>query len=97
MWEIYWVTAPKKLVTMSRKKILIHRYETEGLQELAKYRGAKGERFVWVSVADINHNGRDEIYVTSQKKLECFQKKALFFCVGVGTASNFPYWLKDID
>jgi hypothetical protein len=69
----------KELVGMSRKKILVYRYEAEGLQELAKYHGAKGDRFVWVSVADINQNGRDEIFVTSQKKLSVSKIKLSSF------------------
>jgi hypothetical protein len=86
----------KELVTMSRKKILVHRYETEGLQELAKYRGAKGERFVWVSVADINQNGRDEIYVTSQKKLSASKRKLSSFVLEWDGKQLSPV-LKDID
>jgi hypothetical protein len=86
----------KELVTMSRKKILVHRYEAEGLQELAKYRGAKGERFIWVSVADINHNGRDEIFVTSQKKLGASKRKLSSFVLEWDGKQLSPV-LKDID
>lgn len=86
----------KELVTMSRKKILVHRYETEGLQELAKYRGAKGERFVWVSVADINQNGRDEIFVTSQKKLSVSERKLSSFVLE-WDGKQFSVLAKDID
>ena len=86
----------KELVTMSRKKILVHRYETEGLQELAKYRGAKGERFVWVSVADINQNGRDEIFVTSQQKLSASKRKLSSFVLE-WDGKQFSVLLKDID
>jgi hypothetical protein len=86
----------KELVTMSRKKILIHRYETEGLQELAKYRGAKGERFVWASVADINQNGRDEIFVTSQQKLSVSKRKLSSFVLE-WDGKQLSVLLKDID
>jgi hypothetical protein len=86
----------KELVTMSRKKILVHRYEAEGLQELAKYRGAKDERFVWVSVADINQNGRDEIFVTSQKKLSASKRKLSSFVLE-WDGKQFSPVLKDID
>jgi hypothetical protein len=85
-----------ELVTMSRKKILVHRYEAEGLQELAKYRGAKDERFVWVSVADINQNGRDEIFVTSQKKLSVSKRKVSSFVLE-WDGKQFSPVLKDIN
>ena len=90
----------KELVTMSRKKILVHRYEAQGLQELAKYRGAKRERFVWVSVADINRNGRDEIFVTSQKKLSASKRKLSSFVLEWDgkqfyvLAKNIDYYLR---
>ncbi len=90
------MTGSKELVTMSRKKILIHRYETEGLQELAKYRGAKGERFVWASVADINQNGRDEIFVTSQQKLSVSKRKLSSFVLE-WDGKQLSVLLKDID
>jgi hypothetical protein len=86
----------KELVTMSRKKILVHRYEAQGLRELAKYRGAKRERFVWVSVADINQNGRDEIYVTSQKKLGASKRKLSSFVLE-WDGKQFSPLLKNID
>jgi hypothetical protein len=86
----------KELVTMSRKKILVHRYEAEGLQELAKYRGAKGERFVWASVADINQNGRDEIFVTSQQKLSVSERKLSSFVLE-WDGKQFSVLAKDID
>ena len=86
----------RELVTMSRKKILVHRYEAQGLKELAKYRGAKRERFVWVSVADINQNGRDEIYVTSQKKLSASKRKLSSFVLE-WDGKQFSPLLKNID
>jgi hypothetical protein len=65
----------KELVAMSRQKIFVYRYKAEGLEQLTVYRGAKGDRFLWVSVADLNQNGRDEIFVTSQKKGKEFETK----------------------
>jgi len=65
----------KELVAMSRDKIFVYRYKAEGLERLTVYRGAKDDRFLWVSVADLNHNGRDEIFVTSQKKGKEFKTK----------------------
>jgi len=65
----------KELVAMSRQKIFVYRYKAEGLEQLTVYRGAKDDRFLWVSVADLNQNGRDEIFVTSQKKGKEFKTK----------------------
>jgi len=65
----------KELVAMSRDKIFVYRYKPEGLEQLTVYRGAKDDRFLWVSVADLNQNGRDEIFVTSQKKGKEFKTK----------------------
>jgi hypothetical protein len=65
----------KELVAMSRDKIFFYRYKAEGLERLTVYRGAKADRFLWVSVGDLNQNGRDEIFVTSQKKEKEFKTK----------------------
>jgi len=65
----------REIVAMSRDKIFVYRYKTEGLERLTVYRGSKDDRFLWVSVADLNQNGRDEIFVTSQKKGKEFQTK----------------------
>jgi hypothetical protein len=86
----------KELVTMSRKKILVHRYEAQGLKELAKYRGGKRERFIWVSVADLNRNGRDEIFVTSQKKLSASKRKLSSFVLE-WDGKQFSVLAKNID
>ena len=65
----------KELVAMSRDKIFVYRYKAEGLEQLTVYRGSKDDRFLWVSVADLNQNGGDEIFVTSQKKGKEFKTK----------------------
>ncbi|MCG6981510.1 MAG: VCBS repeat-containing protein [Deltaproteobacteria bacterium] len=69
----------KELVTMSRDKIFVYRYKPEGLEQLTVYRGAKNDRFLWVSVADLNRNGRDEIFVASEKTGEEFETKISSF------------------
>lgn len=69
----------KELVAINRKKVFVYRHSDQGLQKLAEYRGPKGDRLVWVSVADINQNGRDDILVTSQKKLSASRVKASSF------------------
>ena len=65
----------RELVAMTRQKIFVYRYKAQGLEQLTVYGGTKDDRFLWVSVADLNHNGRDEIFVTSQKKGEEFETK----------------------
>ena len=69
----------KELVTMSRDKIFVYRYKPEGLEQLTVYRGAKNDRFLWVSVADLNRNGRDEIFVASEKTDKEFETKISSF------------------
>ena len=71
--------ASVELVAMSRDKIYVYRYKPEGLEQLTVYRGAKDDRFLWVSVADLNRNGRDEIYVASEKTGEEFETKISSF------------------
>jgi hypothetical protein len=92
----------KELVGMSRKKIFVYRYEAKGLQELARYRATKDHRFVWVSVADINRNGRDEIFVSSQKKMSNIRMKASSFVLEwdgekfARLAENLDYYLRAV-
>jgi hypothetical protein len=69
----------RELVAMSRDKIFVYRYKPEGLEQLAVYPGAKDDRFLWVSVADLNRNGRDEIYVASEKTGEEFETRVSSF------------------
>jgi hypothetical protein len=59
----------KELVAISPEKVFVYRYSGEGLDKLAEYRGPKDHRLLWVSAADINQNGRDEIFVTDQVDL----------------------------
>jgi hypothetical protein len=59
-----------ELVAMSRTKIFVYRYKPEGLEQLTVYGGTKDDRFIWLSVADFNRNGRDEIFVASQTQVK---------------------------
>ncbi|MCK5316252.1 MAG: hypothetical protein KAJ53_14055, partial [Anaerolineales bacterium] len=63
------------LVAISNKDLLVYRYSQGKLRQLAEIPAGKKDRFIWVSVADINQNGRDEIFVTNQKKLSGTQIK----------------------
>ena len=69
----------KELVTMSHDKIFVYRYKPEGLEQLTVYRGAKHDRFLWVSVADLNRNGRDEIFVASEQTGSEFETRVYSF------------------
>jgi hypothetical protein len=69
----------RELVAMSRDKIFVYRYKPEGLEQLTVYRGAKNDRFLWVSVGDLNRNGRDEIFVASEKTGGEFETKISSF------------------
>jgi len=64
-----------ELVAISDKDLLVYRYSEGKLQQLAKIPAGKKDRFIWVSVGDINQNGRSEIFVTNQKKLSGTQIK----------------------
>ncbi len=56
------------LAAISNGKVFIYKYSAKGLQSVAEFPGAKGDHFVWVSLADLNRNGRDEIFVTNVKR-----------------------------
>ena len=86
----------EELVAMSRDKIFVYRYKPEGLEQLTVYSGAKDDRFIWVSVADLNRNGRDEIFVTSQKKIS-FAKRKLASLVVEWDGSQLVTVARDID
>ncbi|MBW1979687.1 MAG: VCBS repeat-containing protein [Deltaproteobacteria bacterium] len=58
-----------KLAAISRHAVYIYAYSQGRLVPMAELPVAKFRRLVWVSVADLNHNGREEIYLTGQKKL----------------------------
>ena len=64
-----------KLVAISNKDLLVYRYSEGRLRQMAEIPAGKKDRFIWVSVGDINQNGRDEIFVTNQKKLSGTQIK----------------------
>ena len=69
----------QELVAMSRDKIFVYRYKPEGLEQLTVYRGAKHDRFLWVSVADLNRNGRGEIFVASETTGREFETRVYSF------------------
>ncbi len=57
-----------ELVALSYKKLFVFHRQQQGLKILASFTGEKVDRFVWVSLADLNHDGRDEIYLTNLRQ-----------------------------
>lgn len=85
-----------ELVAISDKDLLVYRYSEGKLQQLAEIPAGKKDRFIWVSVGDINQNGRSEIFVTSQKKLSGTQiKHSSFVLEWDGT--QFTALARDVD
>jgi len=85
-----------ELVAISDKDLLVYRYSEGKLQQLAKIPAGKKDRFIWVSVGDINQNGRSEIFVTNQKKLSGTQiKHSSFVLEWDGT--QFATRARDVD
>lgn len=58
---------PEVVVAM-KNKIIVYRKEGAALKNIATYPGTKVDNFIWVSVADVNHDGRALIFVNNLKK-----------------------------
>ncbi len=58
-----------ELVTASQRQVTVYRREGSGLKTLATHNGVNTDRFLWVSVVDINRDGKAEIFVTNLRKL----------------------------
>lgn len=56
-----------EVVFISNRHIYVHRFESQRLVKIWEKAGKRSERFTGVDVADINGNGRAEIFVTSLK------------------------------
>ncbi len=84
------------LVAISNKDLLVYRYSEGKLRQLAEIPAGKKDRFIWVSVADINQNGRDEIFVTNQKKLSGTQIKHSSFVLE-WDGNQFATLARDVD
>jgi len=85
-----------ELVAVSNKDLLVYRYSEGKLRQLAEIPAGKKDRFIWVSVADINHNGRDEIFVTNQKKLSGTQIRHSSFVLE-WDGNQFATLARDVD
>lgn len=53
-------------VFISEEMLLIYRFIKGKFQKVSEYKGKENEAFIGVDVADINQNGRAEIFVTAQ-------------------------------
>ena len=84
------------LVAISNKDLLVYRYSEGKLRQLVEIPAGKKDRFIWVSVADINENGRDEIFVTNQKKLSGTQIKHSSFVLE-WDGNQFATLARDVD
>ena len=85
-----------ELVAISNKDFLVYRYSEGRLRQLAEIPAGKKDRFIWVSVGDINQNGRDEIFVTNQKKLSGTQIKHSSFVLE-WDGSQFATLARDVE
>ena len=56
-----------EVVFIDNRRIYVHRFESQRLVKIWEKAGKRSERFTGVDVADINGNGRAEIFVTSLK------------------------------
>jgi hypothetical protein len=85
-----------ELAAVSNKDLFVYRYSQGKLRQLAEISAGKKDRFIWVSVADINQNGRDEIFVTNQKKLSGTQIKHSSFVLE-WDGNQFATVARDVD
>jgi TolB-like protein len=58
-----------EMVTITRNSVTVLRKEAQGLKTLATYNGLNNDRYLWVTVYDINKDGRTEIFVTNLRTL----------------------------
>jgi TolB-like protein len=56
-----------EVVFISDRRIYVYRFENARLQKIEEMAGKRTQKFIGVDVADINGNGRAEIFVTSLK------------------------------
>ncbi len=58
-----------EVAMVTQNKVMIYRKEASGLRALATYNGTTTDRYLSVSVLDLNRDGRAEIYVTNLRTL----------------------------
>ena len=57
-----------EVVLATTTKVMVFRREAQGLKPIATYNGTRTDRFLSVSVVDVNREGKCQIYVTNLKK-----------------------------
>jgi TolB-like protein len=57
-----------EVVTVSFRKVTVYKREANALRTIAVYDATKMDRFTYVSLADVNRDGKDEIFVTNMRK-----------------------------
>ncbi len=54
-----------EIVTIQMRKLIVYKKENQGLQAVATFEGTTLDRFIWVSVADVNRDGKALIFLTN--------------------------------
>ncbi|HYA43020.1 MAG TPA: FG-GAP-like repeat-containing protein [Syntrophobacteraceae bacterium] len=54
-----------EIVVMQTRKLTVYKKENQDLRTVATFEGTKADHFVWVSVADINREGKACIFLTN--------------------------------
>jgi hypothetical protein len=54
-----------EIVTIQMRKLIVYKKENQGLQTVATFEGTTLDRFIWVSVADVNRDGKALIFLTN--------------------------------
>jgi TolB-like protein len=62
----------QELATVTYNTVTVYQRQEGGLRAVGVYTGDKLDRFVWVSVADINRDGKSEIFVTNLRRHNLF-------------------------
>lgn len=57
-----------ELVCVTGRQVLVMRKEQDALRTIAAHSGTGVDRFLWVSVADTNQDGKAEIFVTNLRR-----------------------------
>jgi TolB-like protein len=58
-----------EMVTITKSTVTVLRKEAQGLRTLATFSGPNTDRYLWVTLVDINRDGRAEIFVTNLRTL----------------------------
>lgn len=57
-----------EVVVMTKDKVTVYRKEGQGLKTIATYNGTMVDNFIWISVADVAHDGTAKIFVNNLKR-----------------------------